>query len=103
MFGAMALGGQWAWSKTNRFRQDRILEHAPIENRSPVIARSSSREAVGNGLLNVLPVHRTDMDEYEVKLQAKLRLIEKEEMILETEALRRQRIATEQAVGEKAV
>ncbi|GJJ75374.1 hypothetical protein EMPS_07732 [Entomortierella parvispora] len=106
MFGAMALGGQWVWSKTNRFRQNRILAHEPVDislPSAPAIARPSSRDAVGNGLLNVLPVHRTDMEEYEVKLQAKLRLIEKEESILEAEALRRQRIATEQALDEKAV
>jgi hypothetical protein len=106
MFGVMALGGQWVWSKSNRFRQDRIIAQAPIENSTTsvplVSAKRANREAVGSGLLNVLPVHRTDVDDYEVKLQAKLKLIEEEERILEAESLRRERVATEKAVPDKA-
>ncbi|KAG0057015.1 hypothetical protein BGZ83_002253 [Gryganskiella cystojenkinii] len=113
MFGVMAMGGQWVWSKTNRYRQDRILATVAIENHpttavagTATAARSSGpskqRDAVGTGLLNVLPVHRTDVDDYEIKLKAKLRLIEEEERILEAESLRRTRIATEAAVREKS-
>ncbi|KAG0297682.1 hypothetical protein BGZ96_005346 [Linnemannia gamsii] len=108
MFGVMAMGGQWALSKTNRYRQDRILTSTtPIESlpaSSPLLTKSTSkRDAVGTGILNVLPVHRTDVDEYEVKLKHKLELIEKEQAILNEEALRRKRLAVAEAVEVKVV
>lgn len=108
MFGVMAMGGQWALSKTNRYRQDMILTSTtPIESlpaSSPLLTKSTSkRDAVGTGILNVLPVHRTDVDEYEVKLKQKLELIERERAILNEEALRRKRLAVAEAVEEKVV
>lgn len=108
MFGVMAMGGQWVLTKTNRYRQDRILTSTtPMESlpaSSPLLTKpTSSRDALGTGILNVLPVHRTDVDEYEVKLKQKLELIEKEEAFLKEEALRRKRLAVAEAVEEKAV
>ncbi|KAF9905302.1 hypothetical protein EC991_001850 [Linnemannia zychae] len=109
MFGVMAMGGQWILTKTNRYRQDRILiTTVPIDSlpaSSPLAAASSnsSRNAVGTGLLNVLPVQRTDVDDYEVRLRKKLALIEQEEGVLKEERLRRQRVAIVEAVEEKVV
>ncbi|KAF8940225.1 hypothetical protein BGZ58_007351 [Dissophora ornata] len=102
MFGVMAMSGQWILTKTNRYRQDRILATAPLEEASPVQTKTT-RETVGTGLLNVLPVHRTDIDEYETRLRNKLDLIEKEQSVLEAEALRRKKIATAEAVQDDAV
>lgn len=109
MFGVMAMGGQWVLTKTNRYRQDRILTSTvPLESlpaSSPLVSSksSSSRDAVGTGILNVLPVHRTDVDDYEVKLRQKLELIEREQAVLKEEALRRKRAAVVEAVEEKVV
>ncbi|KAF9121323.1 hypothetical protein BGW39_010634 [Mortierella sp. 14UC] len=110
MFGVMALGGQWILTKTNRYRQDRILTTTvPVDSlpaSSPLVSpssKSSSRNAVGTGLLNVLPVHRTDVDDYEVRLRQKLALIEQEEAFLKEERLKRQRMAVTEAVEEKVV
>ncbi|KAF9146104.1 hypothetical protein BGX30_004384 [Mortierella sp. GBA39] len=109
MFGVMAMGGQWVLTKTNRYRQDRILASTvPLESlpaSSPLASSrsSNSRDAVGTGILNVLPVHRTDVDDYEVKLKQKLELIEREQAILKEEVLRRERVAVVEAVEEKVV
>ncbi|KAG0279321.1 hypothetical protein BGZ95_001570 [Linnemannia exigua] len=109
MFGVMALGGQWVLTKTNRYRQDRILTNTvPIDAlpaSSPLSSssKSSSRDAVGTGLLKVLPVHRTDVDDYEARLTQKLALIEQEEAILKEERLRRKRATVAEAVEEKVV
>ncbi|KAF9294732.1 hypothetical protein BGZ88_003451 [Linnemannia elongata] len=109
MFGVLAMGGQWVFTKTNRYRQDRILTSTvPLESlpaSSPLVSSksSSSRDAVGTGILNVLPVHRTDVDDYEVKLKQKLELIEREQTILKEEALRRKRAAVAEAIEEKVV
>ncbi|CAO3571643.1 unnamed protein product [Mortierella alpina] len=105
MFSAMALGGQWIWTKTNRYRQDRILSTTLIDVPSSSSSSSSSSSAatarksghkddtVGTGLLNILPVHRTDVDEYEQKLRHKLQLIEDEQHTLEKEVERRKQIS----------
>ncbi|OAQ31972.1 hypothetical protein K457DRAFT_340977 [Linnemannia elongata AG-77] len=88
---------------------DRILTSTvPLESlpaSSPLVSSksSSSRDAVGTGILNVLPVHRTDVDDYEVKLKQKLELIEREQTILKEEALRRKRAAVAEAIEEKVV
>ncbi|KAG9064724.1 hypothetical protein KI688_002983 [Linnemannia hyalina] len=109
MFGVMAMGGQWVLTKTNRYRQDRILTSTvPLESlpaSSPLASSKSnnSRDAVGTGILSVLPVHRTDVDDYEVKLRQKLELIEIEQAILKEEVLRRERAAVVEAVEEKVV
>ncbi|KAF9549213.1 hypothetical protein EC957_004513 [Mortierella hygrophila] len=109
MFGVMAMGGQWVLTKTNRYRQDRILTSTvPLESlpaSSPLASSrsSNSRDAVGTGILSVLPVHRTDVDDYEVKLRQKLELIEREQAILKEEVLRRERVAVDEAVEEKVV
>ncbi|ORZ25000.1 hypothetical protein BCR41DRAFT_420231 [Lobosporangium transversale] len=115
MFGVMALGGQWIWSKTNRYRQDRILATIPQIEQSEThqtittsVAKTTTgaprdRDAVGTGLLKVLPVHRTDVDEYEAKLRQKLELIEQEQKMLQEEVLRRKRIVMEKAIQEKTV
>ncbi|KAF8947236.1 hypothetical protein BGZ47_009865 [Haplosporangium gracile] len=111
MFGVMAMGGQWVLTKSIRYRQDRILTSiVPMESlptSSPLASTKStstiSRDAVGTGILNVLPVHRTDVNDYEVKLRQKLELIEKEQAVLNEEALRRKRIAVAEAVEEKVV
>ncbi|KAF9959953.1 hypothetical protein BGZ70_008727 [Mortierella alpina] len=108
MFSAMAFGGQWIWTKTNRYRQDRILSTTLIDVPSASSSSSSSSTAVGattrksghkddtvgTGLLNILPVHRTDVDEYEHKLRHKLQLIEEEQHTLEKEVERRKQIST---------
>ncbi|KAI1317035.1 hypothetical protein EDD11_009101 [Mortierella claussenii] len=114
MCGVIAMGGQWIYSKTNRYRQDRILATIPTGHSSSSVAAAAATEtsanarpkdhdAMGSSLLKVLPVHRTDVDEYEAKLLQKMELIEKEQRMLEEEVLRRKRIATEQAVQEKVV
>ncbi|KAG0300061.1 hypothetical protein BGZ98_009518 [Dissophora globulifera] len=106
MFGVIAMGGQWIVSKTNRHRQNRILATVPVEEASATVQAkrsSASRDSVGSSLLNVLPVHRTDVDDYEARLRQNLELIEKEQAVLEQEALRRKRIATSEAVQEKVV
>ncbi|KAG0380220.1 hypothetical protein BGX24_009557 [Mortierella sp. AD032] len=107
MFGAMALGGQWVLTKMNRYRQDRILTTTvPIDAlaaSSPLASKRISRDAVGTGLLKVLPVHRTDVDDYEVRLRQKLALIDQEEAVLKEERLRRNRAAVVEAVEEKVV
>ncbi|KAK3846537.1 MAG: hypothetical protein J3R72DRAFT_434023 [Linnemannia gamsii] len=107
MFGVMALGGQWVLTKTNRYRQDRILTTTvPIDAlpaSSPLVSKRISRDAVGTGLLKVLPVHRTDVDDYEVKLRQKLALIDQEEAVLKEERLRRNRAAVVEAGEEKVV
>ncbi|KAG0210047.1 hypothetical protein BGX28_009724 [Mortierella sp. GBA30] len=102
MFGVMACGGQWVWTKTNRFRQDRILATVPIDTALSTSPSSQSGTAgghrdhtVGTGILNVLPVHRTDVDDYEAKLRQKLQLLESEQRTLEAEVERRKRIATD--------
>ncbi|KAF9360648.1 DNA-binding protein rif1 [Mortierella sp. AD094] len=103
MFGAMALGGQWVLNKANRYRQDRILETTPLENTAVQAKRihADSQEHIGTGLLKVLPVHRTDVDDYEKRLLQKLELIEREQGVLEEEILRRKKIAVSEAVQEK--
>jgi len=113
MFGAIALGGQWILTTMNRYRQDKILtatEVGSLSASSPISAASpssssssSSKDMIGTGLLNVLPVHRTDVDDYEARLKQKLELIEREQAILKEEKLRRKRLAVETAVEEKAV
>ncbi|KAF9115603.1 DNA-binding protein rif1 [Mortierella sp. AM989] len=87
MFGAMALGGQLVLTKANRYRQDVILETTPLEGAivQAKRARDGSQEYVGTGLLKVLPVHRTDVDDYEKRLIQKLELIEREQRVLEEE------------------
>ncbi|KAF9565138.1 hypothetical protein EC968_004229 [Mortierella alpina] len=112
MFSAMAFGGQWIWTKTNRYRQDRILSTtSPSELSSSSPSSSSTSESssssssaaerkprhkddtVGTGLLNILPVHRTDVDDYEQKLRHKLQLIESEQRALEKEVERRKQVS----------
>ncbi|KAF9280684.1 hypothetical protein BGZ68_007083 [Mortierella alpina] len=113
MFSAMAFGGQWIWTKTNRYRQNRILATTPIEvsSSSAVVAarKSHKDDTVGTGLLNILPVHRTDVDDYEEKLRHKLQLIEDEQRMLETEVERRKQVSaaaaatTTATASEKAI
>ncbi|KAK3807201.1 MAG: hypothetical protein J3Q66DRAFT_356952 [Benniella sp.] len=92
MFGAMALSGQWILNKSNRYRQNRILDTVSIEDftvhASPP---TTNKGGVGSGILNVLPVHRADVDDYEARLRQKLQLIEQEQKILQEEVLRRKR------------
>ncbi|KAF9415393.1 hypothetical protein BGZ94_000114 [Podila epigama] len=100
MFGAMAFGGQWIYSKASRYRQDRILLSNPeVYASTPSLQAESHDDAIGTGILKVLPVHRTDVDDYEAKLRAKLRNIEQEQKMLEDELLRRKR--AQQAVTEE--
>ncbi|ORZ10013.1 hypothetical protein BCR41DRAFT_398554 [Lobosporangium transversale] len=66
MFGVMALSGQWIWSKTNRYRQKKVLANIPQIEQSETyqtIAASAAkattgalrrRDGVGAGLLKVL-------------------------------------------------
>ncbi|KAG0024655.1 hypothetical protein BGZ80_011323 [Entomortierella chlamydospora] len=105
MFGALAFGGQWILNKANRYRQEKILETIPLESTTAQAKgiHADSREHVGTGLLKVLPVHRTDVDDYEKRLLQKLELIEREQKILEEEVLRRKRIADSEATQEKSV
>ncbi|KAF9917787.1 hypothetical protein BGZ65_012725, partial [Modicella reniformis] len=80
MFGVMALGGQWILNRSNRYRQERILATVTAEDPTMhVPATTTKRGSVGSGILNVLPVHRTDVDEYEARLKQKLQLIEQEQ------------------------
>ncbi|KAG0371088.1 hypothetical protein BC939DRAFT_500250 [Gamsiella multidivaricata] len=102
MFGAMAMSGQWIYTKTRRYRQDTILASTTDDVQSAAHSRRS-RDAVGSGILNVLPVHRTDVDDYEIRLREKLEKIEREQKMLEDETLRRKRLATDEAVQEKEV
>ncbi|KAF9205445.1 hypothetical protein BGZ49_004013 [Haplosporangium sp. Z 27] len=107
MFGTMAMGGQWVISKANRYRQDKILETVPKESTSVQATKThdDSQEKLGTGLLKVLPVHRTDVDDYEKKLLHKLEMIEKEQRFLEEEVERRKGIAatsTAETVQEKS-
>ncbi|KAF9093270.1 hypothetical protein BGX23_003497 [Mortierella sp. AD031] len=111
MFGALAMGGQWVLTRTIRYRQDKILTTTSLDSlpvsspllSSPSTTTSSSRDAVGTGILNVLPVHRTDVDDYEIRLRQKLELIEREQTMLKEEVLRRKRVAVEKAAEEKVV
>ncbi|KAF9933461.1 hypothetical protein BGZ67_004285 [Mortierella alpina] len=117
MFSAMAFGGQWIWTKTNRYRQNRILSSTPIdvssssESESSVTAAAAARKSghnnkdatVGTGLLNILPVHRTDVDDYEEKLKHKLRLIEDEQRALENEVERRKQLSAAAAAAVPAI
>ncbi|KAF9984726.1 hypothetical protein BGZ75_003726 [Mortierella antarctica] len=116
MFSAMAFGGQWIWTKTNRYRQNRILSSTPIdvsssESESSVTATAAARKSghnnkdatVGTGLLNILPVHRTDVDDYEEKLKHKLRLIEDEQRALENEVERRKQPSAAAAAAVPAI
>ncbi|KAF9439067.1 hypothetical protein BGZ76_000549 [Entomortierella beljakovae] len=93
MFGVMGMGGQWILSRANRIRQDKILETEPLE--STIVqakkASDSTKDQVGTGLLKVLPVQRTDVDDYEKRLLHKLELIEQEQKFLEEEKERRKR------------
>ncbi|ORZ08281.1 hypothetical protein BCR41DRAFT_399361 [Lobosporangium transversale] len=68
MFGVMALSGQWIWSKTNRYRQKKVLANIPqieqSETYQTITASAAKattgalrrRNAVGAGLLKVLPM-----------------------------------------------
>ncbi|KAG9322733.1 hypothetical protein KVV02_005421 [Mortierella alpina] len=118
MFSAMAFGGQWIWTKTNRYRQNRILSSTPIDVSSSSESESSVTEAaaaarklghskkdanVGTGLLNILPVHRTDVDDYEEKLKHKLQLIEDEQRALEKEVERRKQVSAAAAAAVPAI
>jgi len=97
MFGAMALSGQWILNKSNRYRQDRILDTVSIEDFTVQTSPSTTNKGgVGSGILNVLPVHRADVDDYEARLRQKLQLIEQEQKVLQEEVLRRKRASTVQ-------
>jgi len=98
MFGAMACGGQWIYSKASRYRQSKILAANPdLES----TLQEKNKDAIGTGLLNVLPVHRTDVDDYETRLRTKLHNIELEQKMLEEEVLRRKRPATPETIDSK--
>lgn len=100
MFGAMACGGQWIYSKASRYRQNQILAANPdLES----TLQEKNKDAIGSGILNVLPVHRTDVDDYETRLRNKLHNIELEQKMLEEEVLRRKQAATQEAVDSKAI
>lgn len=103
MFGATALSGQWILNKSNRYRQDKILATVVAQDPAEHVRAPMKRGAVGSGILNVLPVHKTDVDDYEARLTQKLQLIEREQKVLEEEVLRRKRASIEKAVHEKAV
>ncbi len=94
MFGVMGLGGQWILNRSNRYRQDMIMATTEENPLKPLPTTNSG--AVGSGILNVLPVHRTDVDNYEVRLKQKLQLIEHEQKVLQEELLRRKKASTEQ-------
>lgn len=91
MFGVMGLGGQWILNKSNRYRQDTILAAENPLQPLPV----TNTGAAGGGILNVLPVHRTDVDEYEARLKDRLQLIEHEERVLQEELQRRKKASSE--------
>ncbi|KAG0247645.1 hypothetical protein BG011_001123, partial [Mortierella polycephala] len=97
MFGVIAMGGQFILTKTNRYRQDRILATVPLEvtssSTSTPPAPSEKRDAIVNSILNILPVHKTDMGDYEAKLRQRLQLIEAEQQFLEIEAQRRKQLS----------
>ncbi|KAF9327156.1 hypothetical protein BG006_009490 [Podila minutissima] len=100
MFGAMACGGQWIYSKASRYRQNQILAANPdLES----TLQKKNKNAIGNGILNVLPVHRTEVDDYETRLRNKLHNIELEQKMLEEEVLRRKQAATQEAVDSKTI
>ena len=103
MFSAMAFGGQWIWTKTNRYRQNRILSTTPVESSSSSTSSAGKQgrkdDTVGTGLLNILPVHRTDVDDYEEKLKHKLQLIEDEQRALENEVERRKQVSAAAAAA----
>ncbi|KAF9291191.1 hypothetical protein BGZ74_000399 [Mortierella antarctica] len=100
MFGAMACGGQWIYSKASRYRQNQILAANPdLES----TLQEKNKDAIGSGILNVLPVHRTDVDDYETRLRNKLHNIELEQKMLEEEVLRRKQAATQEAVDSKTI
>ncbi|KAF9585957.1 hypothetical protein BGW38_010772 [Lunasporangiospora selenospora] len=111
MFGALAFAGQWISSRASRYRQDQILAQSSFDDLSiPASSNSTSSSPSAsqsqpalNTLLNVLPMHRTDLDEYEVKLRHKLERIEAEQQFLTQESLRRERLAVEKADQEKTV
>ena len=97
MFGMLGMTGQWILSKSNRYRQNKILESSPLLNDSMQSTKAETEEVkenLGTGLLKVLPVHRADVDDYEKKLLHKLELIEKEQKFLEAEVQRRKLLSS---------
>ncbi|KAF9927702.1 hypothetical protein FBU30_002966 [Linnemannia zychae] len=102
MFGVMGMGGQWVLTKINRYRQDKIITTTVPLDALPA-SRYDSRDSVGTGLLNILPVRKTDVDIYEARLRHKLDLIEKEQAILNEEVQRRKLSDIANTVEEKTV
>ncbi|KAG0335662.1 hypothetical protein BG004_008363 [Podila humilis] len=90
MFGLVGFGGQWIYSKASRFRQEQILAANPeLEAAKALLSEKNKKDTVGTGLLKVLPVLRTDVDDYENRLRIKIQKIELEQKMLQDEVDRR--------------